>query len=154
VTAVQTLSRLNRTKPEEDREHLHVRVAVVDDLAHEVIEPHVTLLLPGNPFWVFDERLVRFSLFGGEGQVVGHQFTEAPLIVDQCVTAFTAVWDLATDHEEFQLPPARSTTVPSSSSSSAQQPRQALADQLREIPAPASAPRSWRPGQAGTATQK
>ena len=26
---------------QEDREHLHVRVAVVDDLAHEVVEPDV-----------------------------------------------------------------------------------------------------------------
>ena len=26
-------------EPQEDRQHLHVRVAVVDDLAHEVVEP-------------------------------------------------------------------------------------------------------------------
>ena len=28
-------------EPQEDRQHLHVRVAVVDDLAHEVVEPDV-----------------------------------------------------------------------------------------------------------------
>ncbi|GAA0426431.1 hypothetical protein Acor_55090 [Acrocarpospora corrugata] len=64
------------------------------------------LPLPGNPFWVFDRRLVRFSLFGGDGQVVGHQFTEDRAVVDLCVAAFEAVWDLAIDHEDYSPPAA------------------------------------------------
>lgn len=29
------------SKPQEDRQHLHVRIVVVDDLAHEIVEPHI-----------------------------------------------------------------------------------------------------------------
>lgn len=61
-----------------------------------------TLALPGNPYWLFDERLVRFSLFSGDGDVVGHQFTEDSAVVDLCATAFRTVWDLAIDHEAYQ----------------------------------------------------
>jgi hypothetical protein len=32
-----------------------------------------TLAVPGNPYWVFDDRMVRFTLFGGDGEVQGSQ---------------------------------------------------------------------------------
>ncbi|WP_242613869.1 DUF6879 family protein [Actinomadura roseirufa] len=62
-----------------------------------------TLTLPGNPFWVFDGRLVRFSIFDGNGSVVGHQFSESPEVASLCSAAFEAAWDLATDHEDYTL---------------------------------------------------
>jgi hypothetical protein len=34
-----------------------------------------TLAVPGNPYWVFDNRLVRFTLFGGDGEVQGNQYS-------------------------------------------------------------------------------
>ncbi|MFF5112035.1 DUF6879 family protein [Streptosporangium sp. NPDC000509] len=60
-----------------------------------------TLALPGNPFWVFDDRLVRFSLFSGDGEVTGHQFSEDPAVVGLCAMAFETVWDLGIDHEAY-----------------------------------------------------
>ncbi|GAA1555283.1 hypothetical protein GCM10009678_42860 [Actinomadura kijaniata] len=60
-----------------------------------------TLALPGNPFWVFDARRVRFSIFDGDGNVVGHQFSDDPDVVALCSSAFAAAWDLATDHEDY-----------------------------------------------------
>ncbi len=62
------------------------------------------LALPGNPFWVFDGRLVRFSVFDGNGALVGHQFTEDPAIVEMCASAFETVWNLATDHADYRIP--------------------------------------------------
>ncbi|ROO90596.1 hypothetical protein EDD29_8327 [Actinocorallia herbida] len=59
------------------------------------------LALPGNPFWVFDGRLVRFSIFDGDGALVGHQFTEEPAIVEFCTSAFETVWGRATDHADY-----------------------------------------------------
>ncbi|MGW4793073.1 DUF6879 family protein [Nonomuraea sp. NPDC004297] len=61
------------------------------------------LALPGNPYWVFDDRLVRFSVFDGAGEVVGHQFSDDPRVVELCTTAFEAVWDLAIPHDEYRL---------------------------------------------------
>ncbi|KAB2351875.1 hypothetical protein F8566_04345 [Actinomadura rudentiformis] len=62
-----------------------------------------TLALPGNPFWIFDGRLVRFSIFDGNGNVVGHQFSDAPEVTSLCSSAFAVAWDLATDHEDYRL---------------------------------------------------
>ncbi|MFI6292694.1 DUF6879 family protein [Nonomuraea sp. NPDC050790] len=61
------------------------------------------LALPGNPYWVFDGHLVRFSLFDGEGELQGHQFTEDASLVGLCESAFEAVWELATPHEKYQI---------------------------------------------------
>ncbi|MQY08149.1 DUF6879 family protein [Actinomadura macrotermitis] len=61
-----------------------------------------SLLLPGNPFWVFDGRMVRFSIFDGDGRVVGHQFSDAPALAASCASAFEAVWALAVDHENYK----------------------------------------------------
>ncbi|GAA2442563.1 hypothetical protein GCM10010191_68610 [Actinomadura vinacea] len=62
-----------------------------------------TLALPGNPYWVFDERLVRFSLFGGDGEVHGHQYSEDPEVIKLCMSAFEAVWENATPHGEYNV---------------------------------------------------
>jgi hypothetical protein len=62
-----------------------------------------TLAIPGNPFWVFDDHMVRFSVFDGDGRLVGHQFCDEPSVIGLCAAAFDAVWELATDHESFEL---------------------------------------------------
>ncbi|MCG5219008.1 DUF6879 family protein [Streptosporangium soli] len=62
-----------------------------------------TLAIPGNPFWIFDGRLVRFTLFSGNGEVTGHQFTDDPAVIDGCLTAFETVWEIAIDHKEYRL---------------------------------------------------
>jgi hypothetical protein len=62
-----------------------------------------TLALPGNPYWVFDDRLVRFTVFAGDGEVAGQQYSEDPGVITACLAAFEAVWDLATPHEDYRI---------------------------------------------------
>jgi hypothetical protein len=60
-----------------------------------------TLALPGNPYWVFDGRLVRFTIYGGDGEVQGSQYSDDAGIVEACQSAFEAVWQLAIPHREY-----------------------------------------------------
>ena len=62
-----------------------------------------TLVLPGNPYWVFDDWLVRFTVFAGDGEVAGQQYSEEPGVITACRAAFEAVWDLATPHENYRI---------------------------------------------------
>ncbi|MFJ5102469.1 DUF6879 family protein [Streptomyces sp. NPDC088554] len=59
--------------------------------------------LPGNDFWLIDDRLVLFHHFTGEGDWAGHAFSEDPAAVKLCASAFEAVWERATDHEKFTV---------------------------------------------------
>ena len=60
------------------------------------------LALPGNDFWVFDDRLVRFGHFAGDGTVIGHELSDDPAVVKLCATAFGAVWERAIDHKDYR----------------------------------------------------
>lgn len=59
------------------------------------------IALPGNDFWLFDDRLVRFGLFACDGAVIGHELADDPRVIPLCASAFEAVWDRATDHEDY-----------------------------------------------------
>ena len=60
------------------------------------------LALPGNDFWVFDDELVRFGYFAGDGTYLGHELSEDPAVVQLCSSAFDAVWNRAVDHNEYR----------------------------------------------------
>ncbi|MDA8369873.1 MAG: hypothetical protein M0026_08370 [Nocardiopsaceae bacterium] len=60
------------------------------------------LYLPGNDFWAFDGRMVRFHHFSGDGEIVEDELSEDPAAVELCVSAFEAVWERAIDHEEYR----------------------------------------------------
>ncbi len=60
------------------------------------------LALPGNDFWLFDERLVRVHHFSGDGQIIDEEVTDDPAVVKLCGLAFEAVWERATPHEQYQ----------------------------------------------------
>ncbi|MDG4857372.1 hypothetical protein P8605_04235 [Streptomyces sp. T-3] len=63
------------------------------------------LALPGNDFWLFDDSLVVFLHFTGEGELApegDEERTTAPAVVRLCSTAFEAVWERATPHEEYK----------------------------------------------------
>jgi hypothetical protein len=62
-----------------------------------------TLALPGNPYWVFDDRLVRFTLFGGDGEFQGSQYSEHAGVIEACSLAFEDVWRLAIPHREYPV---------------------------------------------------
>lgn len=61
------------------------------------------LALPGNDFWVFDDRLVRFGHFAGDGEFLDNEFSEDPAVVKLCASAFEAVWERAIPHDEYQI---------------------------------------------------
>lgn len=60
------------------------------------------LCLPGNDFWVFDNRLIRFSHFAGNGEFLEDELCDDPAVVKICTGAFEAVWDRAIPHAEYR----------------------------------------------------
>jgi hypothetical protein len=59
--------------------------------------------VPLNDFWVFDDAIVRFGIFAGNGTLVRHQLTTEPSVAKLCVDAFETVWDRAIPHEDFRI---------------------------------------------------
>ncbi|WP_328913669.1 MULTISPECIES: DUF6879 family protein [unclassified Streptomyces] len=59
------------------------------------------LALPGNDFWLFDDRLVQFNVFDGDGRWVRTDQTEDPAVARLCASAFEAVWERAVPHEKY-----------------------------------------------------
>ena len=60
------------------------------------------LSLPGNDFWLFDERLVRFGLHSGDGDATGHEDCDDPAVVKLCAAAFEAVWERGIDPVDYR----------------------------------------------------
>jgi hypothetical protein len=60
------------------------------------------LLVPLADFWAFDDELVRFGLFAGDGTFIAHEMAAGPEIVRACVRAFGLVWQRAIPHDEYQ----------------------------------------------------
>ena len=62
------------------------------------------LLLPGNDFWVFDDRLVLWNHFTGEGEISpeGWEISEDLALAKTCTTAFEPVWERAITHQEYR----------------------------------------------------
>jgi hypothetical protein len=61
------------------------------------------IALPGNDFWVFDDRLVEFNHFTGEGASAGPELCDDPAVVKLCSSAFEAVWERAVPHAEYRI---------------------------------------------------
>ncbi|MFD6342492.1 DUF6879 family protein [Streptomyces sp. NPDC060131] len=63
------------------------------------------LALPGNDFWLFDDSLVVFLHFTGEGELSpegDEERTADPAVARLCSAAFEAVWERAVPHEEYR----------------------------------------------------
>ncbi|MGW2054535.1 DUF6879 family protein [Streptomyces sp. NPDC001840] len=61
------------------------------------------IALPGNDFWVVDDRLALFHFFTGDGDWAGHEYSEDTAAVGLCTSAFEAVWERGVDHEKFTI---------------------------------------------------
>lgn len=61
------------------------------------------LLLPGNDFWLVDDRRVMFNLFDGDGRPTAVQVTEDRRVVQACAAAFAAVWERGVNHADFVI---------------------------------------------------
>lgn len=60
------------------------------------------LCLPGNDFWLFDDRLVLLHHFAGDGEFLGDELSDDPALVSHCAKAFEAVWERAIPHAEYR----------------------------------------------------
>ncbi|WP_198664151.1 DUF6879 family protein [Jiangella endophytica] len=61
------------------------------------------LALPGNDFWLFDDSVALVNHFTGDGQCADPdmEVTSDPDVAKLCGSAFEAVWERATPHEEY-----------------------------------------------------
>ena len=62
-----------------------------------------SIALPGNDFWVLDGNVVRFGHFSGDGDVLGDEWTEDPVVARLCAVAFDRVWKRAIAHEDYKV---------------------------------------------------
>jgi hypothetical protein len=60
------------------------------------------LCIPVNDYWVFDDRLVRFGYFAGDGTYLDDELTDEPEVVRTCAEAFEAVWGRAIPHADYR----------------------------------------------------
>ncbi|MEV7370358.1 DUF6879 family protein [Streptomyces sp. NPDC090301] len=61
------------------------------------------LLLPGNDLWIFDDRIIRFGLFGGDGRFVADVMEDAADVVKRHSEAFEAIWERAIPHQDYRI---------------------------------------------------
>ncbi|WP_329131405.1 hypothetical protein OG552_10120 [Streptomyces sp. NBC_01476] len=61
------------------------------------------IALPGNDFWLIDDRLVRWNHFSGDGASGGGEISEEPAVAKLCADAFDAVWNRAIPHNEYKI---------------------------------------------------
>ncbi|SBT89363.1 hypothetical protein GA0115233_100910 [Streptomyces sp. DI166] len=61
------------------------------------------IALPGNDFWLFDEKWVHWNYFSGEGAWTGEEITDDPAAAQLCTEAFEAVWARAVPHEQYEI---------------------------------------------------
>jgi hypothetical protein len=61
------------------------------------------IALPGNDFWIFDDRLVIFNHFTGDGDALGKELRTEARVIELCSTAFAQAWERATPHEKYRL---------------------------------------------------
>lgn len=60
-----------------------------------------SVALPGNDFYLFDDRLVVFMLYAGNGLSAGRVSSSDPADLRLCRAAFEAAWKLATPHCDY-----------------------------------------------------
>jgi hypothetical protein len=60
------------------------------------------LCLPANDFWLFDDRLIRFHHFSGEGEIVEGELCTDPGVIRMCAAAFELIWERAIPHALYR----------------------------------------------------
>ncbi|MGI5163838.1 DUF6879 family protein [Spirillospora sp. CA-253888] len=85
--------------------------------SHSIMQPHLdagsevrwmprrhvsSIAFPGNDFWMFDDRLVVFHHYDGNGRNMDFTTSTAPCDIELCRNAFDAVWGKAIPHGEYK----------------------------------------------------
>jgi hypothetical protein len=60
-----------------------------------------SVALPGNDFYLFDDRLALFLLYTGKGLSAGMLSSADPADLRLCRSAFEAAWKLSVPHREY-----------------------------------------------------
>jgi hypothetical protein len=58
--------------------------------------------IPGNDFYLFDDRLAVFLLYTGSGLAAGKITSTDPADIQLCQSSFEAVWKLSVPHREYK----------------------------------------------------
>lgn len=61
-----------------------------------------SIALPGNDFYLFDDRLVTFLIYAGSGLAVDKVTSTDPHDIRICRAAFDAVWRLSIPHRDYE----------------------------------------------------
>jgi hypothetical protein len=61
-----------------------------------------SVALPGNDFYLFDDRLAVFLLYAGNGLATGVMSSADPTDIRLCRSAFEAAWKLSIPHSEYK----------------------------------------------------
>jgi hypothetical protein len=62
------------------------------------------IALPGNDFWLFDDQVIHWNHFSGNGSSLGGEvWDDAPDTAKLCADAFEAVWTRAISHGEYMI---------------------------------------------------
>ncbi|GLV73227.1 DUF6879 family protein [Streptomyces hygroscopicus] len=61
------------------------------------------IALPGNDFWLFDSRIIRWNHFTGDGGSAGQELSDDPAAAKLCAAAFEEVWTRAVPHEQYEI---------------------------------------------------
>ncbi|MGE6955145.1 DUF6879 family protein, partial [Staphylococcus capitis] len=63
------------------------------------------LLVPAADFWAFDQSVVVFNHFDGNGDWVREDRRDDPDLARALAAAFEAVWDRGTPHADYRVIP-------------------------------------------------
>ncbi len=58
--------------------------------------------VPGNDFYLLDDRLVVFLIYTGSGLAAGKVTSTDPADIQLCRSAFEAVWKLSISHSDYK----------------------------------------------------
>ncbi|WP_435208256.1 DUF6879 family protein [Streptomyces sp. bgisy034] len=61
------------------------------------------IALPGNDYWLFDDRVIRWNHFTGDGASAGQEISDDPAAAKLCMEAFETVWARAIPHDEYKI---------------------------------------------------
>lgn len=61
-----------------------------------------SVALPGNDFYLFDDRLAVFLLYAGNGLGTGKISSSDPTDIRLCRSAFEAAWKLSIPHSDYE----------------------------------------------------
>ncbi len=61
-----------------------------------------SIAVPGNDFYLFDDRLIVFVLYAGSGLATEKLVSSEPADIRLCRSAFEAAWKLSIPHSEYK----------------------------------------------------